>query len=207
MSSVAVPYLAVVELHASTAEVSVLMFLSQLPSLLFALQAGALADRHPKRPLMIGGDLVCVIALLTLPLAAAVDQLTLQQMMAVAFVQATAGVVHDAAAIAYLPTLLERSLLQRGNSRIGGLFALSATAGNSLGAVLVSALGAARALVADALSYAVSAWCTTRIRITEPRHRLGPRVRACVRRSRRACGTSGPTRLCAPSPSPSPTRA
>ncbi|MFI6277903.1 MFS transporter [Streptomyces sp. NPDC050988] len=168
VSSVAVPYLAVVELNASTAQVSALVFLSQLPSLLFALHAGALADRHPKRPLMIGGDLVCVIVLLALPLAAAFDWLTFQQLVAVAFVQATAGVVHDAAAIAYLPTLLDRSLLQQGNSRIGGLFSLSATAGSSLGAVLVSVLGAVHALIADALSYAVSAWCTTRIRITEP---------------------------------------
>lgn len=168
VSSVAVPYLAVVELNASTAEVSVLVFLAQLPALLFALPAGALADRHPKRPLMIGGDLVCLMVLLTLPLAAASGRLTLGQLMTVAFVQAVAGVVHDAAAIAFLPTLLDRSLLQRGNSRIGGLFSLSATAGSSLGAALVSVLGAARALTADALSYAVSAWCTTRIRITEP---------------------------------------
>ncbi|MFM9462726.1 MFS transporter [Streptomyces scabiei] len=168
VSSVAVPYLAVVELNASTAQVSALVFLSQLPSLLVALHAGALADRHPKRPLMIGGDLVCVIVLLTLPLAAAFDWLSFQHLVAVAFVQATAGVVHDAAAIAYLPTLLDRSLLQQGNSRIGGLFSLSATAGSSLGAVLVSVLGAARALLADALSYAVSAWCTMRIRVTEP---------------------------------------
>lgn len=168
VSAVAVPYLAVVELNAPTAQVSALVFLTQLPCLLFALPAGALADRHPKRPLMIGGDLACVIVLLTLPLAAVFDQLTFPQLMAVAFVQATAGVIHDAAAIAYLPTLLDRPLLQRGNSRIGGLFSLSATAGSSLGAVLVSALGAARAVLADALSYAVSAWCTTRIRVTEP---------------------------------------
>ncbi|MCX5357800.1 MFS transporter [Streptomyces sp. NBC_00124] len=167
VSSVAVPYLAVVELNASTAHVSALVFLTQLPSLLVTLHAGALADRHPKRPLMIGGDLVCVVVLLTLPLAAALDRLTFQQLVAVAFVQATAGVVHDAAAIAYLPTLLDRSLLQQGNSRIGGLFSLSATAGSSLGAVLVSVLGAARVLLADALSYAVSAWCTTRIRVSE----------------------------------------
>lgn len=168
VSSVAMPYLAVVELNASTAEVSALAFLTQLPSLLFALHAGAMADRHPKRPLMVGGDLVCVAVLLTVPLAAAFGRLTFQQLMVVAFLQATAGVVHDAAAIAYLPTLLDRSLLQRGNSWVGGLFAVSATAGSSLGSVLVSVLGAPRALIADALSYAVSAWCATRIRITEP---------------------------------------
>ncbi|MEU5891577.1 MFS transporter [Streptomyces sp. NPDC047461] len=70
--------------------------------------------------------------------------------------------------------------LRPGHSRIGGLSSLSATAGSSLGAVLVSVLGAARALLADALSYTVSAWCTPRIRVSEappaPRTR-SPRLR------------------------------
>ncbi|MFJ8018741.1 MFS transporter [Streptomyces sp. NPDC096311] len=201
------PYLAVVELNASPAEVAALTFLTHLPSLLIALHAGALADRHPKRPLMVGGDLVCLIVLLTLPLAAAVDRLTFAQLMAVAFVQATAGVIHDAAAIAYLPTLLDRSLLQQGNSRIGGLFSLSATAGSSLGAALVSALGAARAVLADVLSYAVAPGARRGSASPSRRRRLGPDVPGCARRSRKACGTCSRRRPCAPSPSPTPPRA
>lgn len=68
--------------------------------------------------------------------------------------------MHDAAAIAHLPALLDRSLLQQGNSRIRGLFSLSATAGSSLGAVLLSVLRAARALLADALT--VAGWILRR---------------------------------------------
>ncbi|MFE0055398.1 MFS transporter [Streptomyces sp. NPDC059003] len=168
VSSVALPYLAVVELHATTGEVALLTFLAQLPNVLFALHAGALADRRRKRPLMIGGDLVCVAVLATLPLSAACGTLSLYQLMGVAFLQATAAVVHDAAAISYLPSLLDRSLIQKGNSRIGAVFSLAATAGSTLGAFLVGLLGAARAVMADALSFAVSAWCIARIPIAEP---------------------------------------
>ncbi|MGW0538298.1 MFS transporter [Streptomyces sp. NPDC003032] len=167
VSSVALPYLAVVELHATTGEVALLTFLAQLPNVLFALHAGALADRRRKRPLMICGDLVCVAVLATLPLSAAFGTLSLYQLMVVAFTQATAAVVHDAAAISYVPSLLDRSLIQKGNSRIGAVFSVAATAGSTVGAFLVGVLGAARAVTADALSFAVSAWCIANIPITE----------------------------------------
>ncbi|RSO07016.1 MFS transporter [Streptomyces sp. WAC 06783] len=168
VSSVAIPYLAVVELDAGTGQVALLTFLTQLPKVLVALHAGALADRHRKRPLMICSDLVSAAVLLTLPLAAAFGVLSLAQLMAVALLQTTAVVVHDAAAISYLPSLLDRPLLQKGNSRIGALFSIAATAGSSLGALLVGLAGAARAVAFDAASYLISAWCTARIGVREP---------------------------------------
>jgi MFS family permease len=163
ISSMVIPVLAVLELDATTAEVAWLAFLGQLPPALLALHAGALADRHSKRKQMITGDLVSAAALASVPVAAALDRLSLTQLMAVAAVQGAAGVLHDAAAISLLPGLVDRSLLQRSNSRIGTLFAVAATAGSNLGAALTALLGPARALLGDVLSYLVSAWCTARI--------------------------------------------
>ncbi|WP_331718039.1 MFS transporter (plasmid) [[Kitasatospora] papulosa] len=166
ISSMVVPVLAVLELDASTSEVAWLTFLGQLPPALLALYAGALADRHPKRHPMILGDLVSSAALTTVPVTAALDRLSLAQLMVVAAVQGAAGVLHDAAAISLLPSLVDRSLLQRSNSRISTLFAVSATAGSNLGAALTVLLGPARALLGDVLSHLVSAWCTARIHVT-----------------------------------------
>ncbi|MEU7354840.1 DUF5999 family protein [Streptomyces albidoflavus] len=45
ITQMALPVLAVLHLDASTAQVAWLMFLGQLPPALFALHAGALADR------------------------------------------------------------------------------------------------------------------------------------------------------------------
>lgn len=167
ISSMVIPVLAVLELDASTAEVAWLTFLGQLPSALLALHTGALADRHAKRHLMITGDLVSAVALASVPVAAALDGLSLTQLMAVAAVQGAAGVLHDAAAISLLPSLVDRSLLQRSNSRIGTLFAISAIAGSNLGAALTALLGPARALLGDVLSHLISAWCTARTQVTE----------------------------------------
>jgi MFS family permease len=163
ISAMVIPVLAVLELDATTAEVAWLTFMGQLPPALLALHAGALADRHSKRKQMIIGDLVSAAALAGVPVAAALDRLSLAQLMVVAAVQGAAGVLHDAAAISILPSLVDRSLIQRSNSRIGGLFAVAATAGSNLGAALTALLGPARALLGDVLSYLVSAWCTARI--------------------------------------------
>ncbi|MFE7352433.1 MFS transporter [Streptomyces sp. NPDC057543] len=167
ISSMVIPVLAVLELDATTAEVAWLTCLGQLPPALLALHAGALADRHSKRKQMITGDLVSAAALASVPVVAALDRLSLPQLMVVAAVQGAAGMLHDAAAISLLPGLVDRSLLQRSNSRIGGLFAVAATAGSNLGAALTALLGPARALLGDVLSYLVSAWCTARIQAPE----------------------------------------
>lgn len=168
ITQMAIPVLAVVHLDATTAEVAWLAFLGQLPPALLALHAGALADRHSKRRQMITSDLVSAAVLATVPVSAALGALTLEQLMIVAVVQGAASVLHDAAAISLLPGLVDRSLIQRSNSRVGTLFAVAATGGSHLGAVLTAFLGPARALLGDAASYLVSAVCTARIQAREP---------------------------------------
>ncbi|MFE7133528.1 MFS transporter [Streptomyces sp. NPDC057638] len=168
ISQVAIPLLAVLHLDAGAGEVALLAFTGQLPPALLALHAGALADRRSKRTQMMLSDLVSAAALACVPVAAATGTLTLPLLMTVAAVQGAAQVVHDAAAISYLPELVDRSLLQRGNARIGAVFAVAGAAGNHLGAALSAAVGPARALTGDVVSYLVSIWCTARIRSPRP---------------------------------------
>ncbi|MFD4922300.1 MFS transporter [Streptomyces goshikiensis] len=167
VSSVALPVVAVVQLNATTGQVAALAILAQLPPALLALHAGALADRYPKRRQLIVSDLAAAGALVTVPAAAVLGSLTLTQLMVVAAVMGAAAVLHDAAAISLLPSLVDRSLIQRGNSRIGALFAVAATGGSNAGAALTALLGPARALLGDVVSYLVSAWCTARIQTRE----------------------------------------
>ncbi|MER6504522.1 hypothetical protein ABT218_35720 [Streptomyces sp. NPDC001455] len=73
------------ELRASTTEVAVLAFLGQRPNA-FALWAGALSDRPPKRPQLIASDLAAAGALVTVPASALAGALTVGQLYAVAIV-------------------------------------------------------------------------------------------------------------------------
>ncbi|MEU3499392.1 MFS transporter [Streptomyces hundungensis] len=169
ISTIALPTLAVVDLHASTSQVAQLSFLGQLPSFLVALPAGALADRTAKRPLMITGDLAAAVILSSVPIAAVLGTLTIGHLYGVVVLLGTAKVIHDAAAISYLPALVEPQLLQQANSRIGAVFAVADSAGSNLGAALVGLVGTARSVIADVVSYLVSAWCILRIRTPESR--------------------------------------
>ncbi|WP_329143067.1 MFS transporter [Streptomyces sp. NBC_01456] len=168
VSTVAIPTLAVLELHASTTQIAVLAFLGQLPNAVVALPAGAFSDRHAKRPQMIVTDLTAAGALATIPAAAFAGVLGIGQLYAVAVVLGVAKIVHDAAAISYLPVLVEPHLLQRANSRLGAASSVADSAGSNAGAAMVGAVGAARSVLADVLSYLVSALLVWRIRTPEP---------------------------------------
>ncbi|MFD7256835.1 MFS transporter [Streptomyces sp. NPDC059874] len=103
LSVVVIPLLAVVELEASTCQVALPAVVGQSPPLLFALHAGVIAERRPKRPVMICGDLVSAAAVLSLPLGAAFGVLGMGRLMAVAAVNATAGMMHAVRTLRAMP--------------------------------------------------------------------------------------------------------
>jgi MFS family permease len=130
-----------------------------LPWLLFGVLGGALVDRWDRRRTMWVTDAARAV-LLAIPAAAAVlGVLSIPLLAAVAFLLGLGGLFFDTAASAYLPDLLGRepALLERANARMRGTqTAGSGFAGPPAGGALL-ALGRAVPLVADAVSFALSA--------------------------------------------------
>lgn len=130
-----------------------------LPWLFFGILGGALVDRWDRRRTMWVADTVRA-ALLAIPaVAAGLDVLSIPLLAIVAFLLGLGGLFFDTAATAYLPDLLGRdpALLERANSRLrGAQTAMSGFAGPPAGSALL-ALGRAVPLVADAVSFALSA--------------------------------------------------
>ena len=69
VSTLALPLVAVLTLHASPLEMGILAFAGQFPFLLCSLPLGVFVDRRPRRPLLITTDLCSAVLLLTVPLA------------------------------------------------------------------------------------------------------------------------------------------
>jgi MFS family permease len=130
-----------------------------LPWLLFGVLGGALVDRWERRRTMWVTDAARAV-LLAIPAAAAVlDVLSIPLLAAVAFLLGLGGLFFDTAAAAYLPDLLGRepAQLERANARMRSTqTAASGFVGPPAGSALL-ALGRAVPLVADAVSFAVSA--------------------------------------------------
>lgn len=168
VTQVALPLVAVVALHASVWQVALLSFAQKLPPLLVSLPAGALADRHRKRPVMVSAALVGGAAFLVVPLADTVGRLSLGLLYGVALVSAVSEVFGSTARISFLPSLLPRSRLLEANSKLGGVNSLADSAGSQLGGALVTVLGAAHAIYLDVASYLACALLLARIRTSEP---------------------------------------
>lgn len=164
---VVVPLIAVVSLHATIVEMGYLSTAVRLPFLLY-LVAGVWVDRARKRPLLIGTDLGRGLLLLLIPAAALVHLLSFGLLVGVIFAVMVIGVWFDIAYLSYMPVLVERDDLTAANTITETSNSVAQVAGNGSGGFLVQLLTAPVAILADSLSYFISAALVWRIGRPEP---------------------------------------
>ena len=116
---------------------------------------------------MIWCDVARMLIIGSVPLAAALGVLTLGQLYAVAITAGVCTVFFDVSYQSYLPVLIGRKHLVDGNGKLGATQSFAQVAGPGLGGGLVGLFGAARAMAADAISYAVSVVSLLAIRARE----------------------------------------
>lgn len=165
----ALPLIAALTLDATPIEMGILAAAGQLPFLLCSLPAGIVADRLPRRPILITTDLVAASLLVTLPLAIPFGGPTFAQLCIVAFGVGTCTVVSDVAHYAYVPTLVGRRHLTESNSRLQISHSASAAAGPGLGGMLIQLLSAPLVVIIDAASFLTSALLLRSIKTPESR--------------------------------------
>ena len=168
VTALALPLVAVASLGASSWQMGLLRAAQTAPALLLGLLAGAWVDRLRRRPILIAGDLGRAACVGLIPLAAVLDLLRLEVLYAVGFAAAALTVFFDVASMSFVPTLVRREELVDANSKLEGSFAVASIAGPGLTAALIQLVTAPFALVADALSYLVSALAVALIRTPEP---------------------------------------
>jgi predicted MFS family arabinose efflux permease len=168
VSEVAIPLLAVLVLHANAFSVGALTAVAWAPWLVVGLPAGAWVDRMPRKPVLITADLVTVVALASVPVAAWCHVLGFAQLFAVALVTGVARVFFMTAYRAYLPTLVDKPDIAEANAKLQGSEAFANVAGPGLAGVISQLLGVVTGLLLDAISSLVSAVCLLCIRKKEP---------------------------------------
>ena len=157
VSVLAIPFVAIEILRASTFEVALLNVVDFLPFLLIGLPAGVWVDRLRRRPVMIAGDVGRAAALATIPLAYLAGVLTVVQLYAVGFAVGVLTVFFDVAYQSYLPSVVARDQLQDGNAKLEISRAGAQVVGPGLAGILIGVLRAPIAVALDALSFLGSA--------------------------------------------------
>jgi MFS family permease len=173
ISQVAIPVIAVLVLHASPFEFALIATIEFLPWLLFTLPAGVWVDRLPRRRILIASDVGRAVMLLTIPVATALNGLTIYQLYVIGFLNGVLTVFFDVADQSYLPTVIERNQLVEGNSKLQLSSSSAQLLGQPAGGAVVALLTAPFAVILDAISYIASAFLLLGIRRQEPRVEAG----------------------------------
>ncbi len=148
--------LLVLALTNSPAQAGFVGALRSLPYMFLCLPVGALVDRWDRKRVMIVCDAGCALALASLPLAMALNRLTLAQIYVVALIEGILFVFFNLANTACLPRIVSKEQLPVAVSRNYVAFNLAFLLGPLLGGAMY---GASRVLpfLTDALSFGVSA--------------------------------------------------
>ncbi|WP_435828584.1 MFS transporter [Saccharopolyspora shandongensis] len=160
----AFPLIAVRVLNSPAFAVSLLGAAGLAVAAIVAVPLGPWVEHRAKRPVMIGMDLARFLAMASVPVAYFLGLLSYGQLLVVSVISGTASIAFTAASGAYLKYLVRSEHLLAANGRFEGTNWVATAVGPPLGGALIALLGPVITVVADALSYLLSALAVLRIR-------------------------------------------
>ena len=168
VSQLAIPLAAALVLNASPAQMGLLGAFEFAPFLLLSLFAGVWVDRMYRRPVLIIADVARAALLGSIPVAALLGVLRIEQLFVVGLLTGVGTVFFDVAYQSYLPVLVSREHLVEGNSKLEVSRSVAQIAGPGLGGALVQLITAPIAVLVDAVSFVASVMSLLLIRQPEP---------------------------------------
>ncbi|MEU4546275.1 MFS transporter [Nonomuraea dietziae] len=167
VTRVALPLVALLVLDAGPFELGLLSAAEMIGFLLFGLPAGVWVDRLRRKPILVTADVLRAVSLASIPIAALFDALTLAQLYAVAVIVSIGTAFFDVAHLSFLPSIVTKEQLPKGIGTLESVRSLAVLFGPGLGGWLVQALTAPIAIVADAVSYMISATVLATVKAEE----------------------------------------
>jgi hypothetical protein len=161
--------IAVRVLHSGPVEVSALSAAGLAVGAVVAVPLGPWVEFRRKRPVMMAMDLTRFAALMTIPAAYALGWLSFAQLLVVSVVVAAAKIAFNAASGANLKALVKPADLLVASSRFESTTWTALVVGPPLGGAAVGLVGPVTTVIADAVSYLLSACGVAAIGGHEPR--------------------------------------
>jgi len=163
------PMAAVISLGAGPAALGVFAAVTLAAQAALGLFAGALADRLPRRALLIVADLARAAVLTAMPAAALLGgRPSLLEIYAAGALMGVFNVVFDVADHAFLPELIAADELADGNSKLAATDAVAEVGGPALAGALFQLASPPLALAVNAATYLASALMLSRISLRRP---------------------------------------
>ena len=153
----AFPLIAILVLHAGPAAVSALAATGLAIGAVVAVPLGPWVEFRRKRAVMVAMDVVRFAALVSIPAAYALGVLTFAQLLVVSVVVAAADIAFRAAAGACLKAVVQPEDVLTANARFESTTWTATALGPPIGGAAIGLLGPVVTVVADAVSYLLSA--------------------------------------------------
>jgi len=201
-TGLALQFLALKQLLAEPAQMGLLGAMGTLPFLLIGLFVGVWVDRHPRRPILIAGDLGRGLIVITIAALTLLRVVRIEYLYVLAFGTGVLTVFFDVSYQAYLPALVPREQIVEGNSKLEATNTTAQVTGPALAGFVVQAFGNAVAMALDGVTFFFSAGLMTRIQKQETvappaeRHSVAADIREGLRivfRDRRLWSIAGCT--------------
>jgi hypothetical protein len=167
VTSVAVPFIAVALLQATPGQMALLVFVGQLPDLVFGLLAGAWIDRQRRKPMLIRTDFGRAALLSLIPIGMYFGFLGMPLLLLVAFMSASMTLLFTLASVAILPAVVTEDRLVDANSKLHMGEAAISLIGPSFAGAFIQFVSAPKAVIADIFSYLGSAWLLRHVALDE----------------------------------------
>jgi len=153
----AFPLIAILVLHSGSTAVSMLTAAGLAVGALAAIPLGVWVEFRRKRPVMMAMDLIRFAALVSIPVSYVLGRLGLTQLVVVSMIVAAASISFRAASGAYVKGLIRAEDLVVANARFESTTWTATMLGPPLGGFAIGLFGPVITVVADALTYLLSA--------------------------------------------------
>ena len=169
MAVVAIVF-AVIDLTGKASDVGLVLAAYVLSFVGFVVFGGVIADRIERQRLMIAADLTRLAVQATTAALVISGSAELWHLVVLQAAMGAATAFFEPAAIGLMPMTVPPEDLQEANALRSLALALTGVVGSAASGLLVAAVGAGPSIAIDAVTFAISAGCLSRLRLPEQAH-------------------------------------
>jgi len=152
----------------SPLKATVIGLLQTIPPILLGPLIGVAIDRLPKKPLLIGSDVIRAFVIGLIPCWMSVESFTVDRLYLLVLLNSMATAVFGPALTSAIPAIVARPQYTAANALLQSTTSLGVIVGPAISGLGIAALSSQEVLCLNALTYIISAACFIPLRFTPP---------------------------------------
>jgi MFS family permease len=159
----------ILEVTKSAAALGLVLACAIVPQGVFLLVGGVIADRLPRRNIMVWSNVLSALSQGAIAFLLAVDAAQLWELATLSAISGTAAAFFGPASQGVLPQVVDRSAIHGANALLRLAQNSARIVGPAIAGVIVVTAGPSAAIAIDSATFVASSYCMMRLRVPLPR--------------------------------------